>query len=359
MTELSLQQTACPVCGAAGFRRFLTGRDVRCGIDGLFSVVRCDTCRHLYMNPAPTAESLEACYPADYAPHLAGVTKPGAVADDGIHPQPGSSEPRGPATPWYLRYLPLKSVPGLRSLYYWMVDDRTQPVPSSRSVCPSAAATSIPVSPKALELGCSTGNYLAALHRRGWDVYGVELCAGPARAAREAGWNVHQGTLETAGLQDEAFDLIAGWMVLEHVPAPVTTIQKIHQLLRADGMLLLGVPNAACWQRSLFGANWYCLDLPRHLQHFSPAILRKLLEQAGFDQIEIVHHRTLPGLVGSLGIVIRRWFPSARLGGWMQRYPEQPRLLLQLLLFPLAIAFSLIRQGEGLTVKARKRASSS
>ncbi len=357
MTELSLQQTACPVCGAAGFRRFLAGRDVRCGIDGLFSVVRCDTCRHLYMNPAPTAESLEACYPSDYAPHLAGVTKPGAVAEDGIQSRPGSSERVGPARPWYLRYLPLKSVPGLRSLYYWLTDDRTQPVPLARSVCPSAAATRIPVSPKALELGCSTGNYLAALHRQGWEVYGVELCAEPARVACEAGWNVHQGTLETAGLQDEAFDLIAAWMVLEHVPEPVATIQTIHQLLRADGILLLGVPNAACWQRYLFGANWYCLDLPRHLQHFSPSILRKLLEQAGFDQIEIVHHRTLLGLVGSLGIVIRRWFPSARLGGWMQRYPEQPRLLLQLLLSPLAIAFSLIHQGEGLTVQARKRSA--
>ena len=357
MTELSLQQTACPVCGAAGFRRCLTGRDVRCGIDGHFSVVRCETCRHLYMNPAPTAKSLEACYPADYAPHRAAVTTPVASAGDIGDRQPNPSDPTGPARPWYLRYLPLKSVPGLRSLDYWLIDDRTQPVPSPQSVFRSAAGTSLPVCPKALELGCSTGTYLAALHRRGWDVSGVELCAGPAQVAREAGWNVHQGTLETVGLQNEAFDLMAAWMVLEHVPAPVTTLQKMHQLLRADGMLLLGVPNAACWQRYLFGAHWYCLDLPRHLQHFSPSILRTLLEQAGFDQIEIRHHRTLLGLVGSLGIVIRRWFPSARLGSWMQRYPEQPRLLLQLLLSPLAIALSLIDQGEGLTVTARKRAA--
>jgi SAM-dependent methyltransferase len=309
------------------------------------------------MNPAPTAESLEACYPADYAPHLAAVTQPAAIATDSRAPhfQHGTPELTTSETPWFLRYLPLKSVPGLRSLYYWLMDDRTQPIPATPTDC-LIAATNLPVPPRALELGCSTGNYLAALHRRGWDVYGVELCAGPARVAREAGWNVHQGTLETAGLQDETFDLIAAWMVLEHVPEPVTTIQTIHQLLRADGTLLLGVPNVACWQRYLFGANWYCLDLPRHLQHFSPSILRKLLEQAGFEQIEIVHHRTLLGLVGSLGIVIRRWFPAVRPGGWMQRYPEQPRLLLQLLLSPLAIACSLIRQGEGLTVKAKKRA---
>jgi len=308
------------------------------------------------MNPAPTTDSLEACYPADYAPHLAAVTSPGAVAEDAQQSQPDSAESVPSARPWYLRYLPLKSVPGLRSLYYWLMDDRTQPVPSAESCSTSEAATSGLVKPKALELGCATGNYLAALHRRGWDVQGVELCAGPARAACDAGWNVHQGTVDTAGLRHQSFDLIAAWMVLEHVPAPRETIQTIHQLLHPDGTVLLGVPNAACWQCSVFGASWYCLDLPRHLQHFTPAILRRMLEQAGFDRIEIVHHRTLLGLVGSLGIVIRRCFPLNRLGVWMQRYPEQPRVLLQLLLAPLAIALSLILQGEGLTVKARKRA---
>ena len=357
---LRLQQIDCPLCGAARSVELLQGRDVRCGIVGRFVVVRCIGCGHQYLNPAPTADSLEACYPVDYAPHVVVVPRVEAgatAAESGALDVAAATSGR----PWYLRYLPLKAIPGLRRLYYWLLDDWTQPVPAPAEISLGKVAVAAGSTehrraprPRALELGCATGSYLAALYRRGWDVEGVELCEGPARAAVSAGWTVHQGTLETASLADESFGLVAAWMVLEHVPRPVETLAAMQRLLRPGGLLLLGVPNAGCWQRWLFGADWYCLDLPRHLQHFSEARLRAVLERVGFEQIEVLHHRTLSGLVGSLGIVLQRWKILERPGRWLQGYPERPKLALQLLLAPLAIVLSLLGQGEGLTIRARK-----
>lgn len=359
--DLRLRTIECPLCGAARSVELLQGRDVRCGIVGRFVVVVCSACAHQYLNPAPGA--LEACYPADYAPHVAVVPRNEAEdtdAEAGVR----ASEAETAGRPWYLRYLPLKQIPGLRRLYYWLLDDRTQPVPPPEDLSVGDAADGAvrtdrlrAARARALEVGCATGSYLAALHRQGWAVQGVELCEGPARAAVAAGWTVHQGTLETAGLEDETFGLVAAWMVLEHVPRPVDTLAAMHRLLSPRGVLLLGVPNAGCWQRWLFGADWYCLDLPRHLQHFSEARLRAVLEGVGFEQIEVLHHRTLSGLVGSLGIVLRRWKILERLGRWLQGYPERPKLVLQLFLAPLAIVLSLLGQGEGLTIRARKGAS--
>jgi hypothetical protein len=62
----------------------------------------------------------------------------------------------------------------------------------------------------------------------------------------------------------------------------------------------------------------------------------------------------LIGLWGSIGNLLRRIRPHSRSGAWLQRYPEQPRLILQLLSAPVAIVLAWCGQGEGLTVSARR-----
>ena len=81
---------------------------------------------------------------------------------------------------------------------------------------------------------------------------------------------------------------------------------------------------------------------------------KAILEQAGFTGISIEQHRTLIGAWGSVGNLICRMLPHSRLGAWLQRYPEQPRLILQLLSAPVAIVLAWCGQGEGLTVSARR-----
>jgi len=337
MVQIRLADAACSLCGETESSIVFSGGDRRCALPGLFSVVRCRACDHLFMNPQPVPECIADCYPTDYSPHLATV--PGTARE---------SETK--YRPWYLRYLPLRYVPGLRSLYYWLTDDHAQPAPDASTDARGNRTTR----PRALELGCATGRYLHKLQKSGWEVQGIELCERPAQMAKEAGFIVHHGTLESANLTAETFDLITAWMVIEHVPSPRQTLLGLYRALRPGGQILLSVPNASCWQRYLFGKFWYCWDLPRHLQHFSPSSIRRTLELCGFQRVEIVHHRTLLSLAGSLGILILGIIPGSRLGMKLLKYPEQPRLAIQLLLAPLAILLSLLRQGEGLTVRAFK-----
>lgn len=340
MKALNLQTVSCPLCDEPACLPLLSGADVRCQIPGNFTVVCCRRCSHRYLNPQPADESLADCYPSDYAPHLAAPTM---SADAACSSQ--SDIPR--QRPWYLRWLPLRYVPGLRQLYYWLTDDRTQPVPLPRKASPGSVVT-------ALELGCAGGSWLVKLQAAGWSVCGVELCDGPAAAARRAGLNVFTGTLDSTHVEPQSCDLVAAWMVLEHTPRPRETLQQILRLLKPGGQVIFSVPNAACLEARLFGAAWYSLDLPRHLQHFDPATIVELLRQAGYEQITVEHHRTLIGAWGSAGIILNRMLPGNRLARWLQRYPEQPRLLLQLLSAPLAILLAWCRQGPGLTVSARR-----
>ena len=57
------------------------------------------------------------------------------------------------------------------------------------------------------------------------------------------------------------------------------------------GLSFLRVKNFAGWPRRWFGPDWYGLDLPRHLTHFTPSTLRQMLEKTGFRVLAMRHPR--------------------------------------------------------------------
>jgi SAM-dependent methyltransferase len=189
--------------------------------------------------------------------------------------------------------------------------------------------------------------------RRGWQVAGIELSPAAARACAARGHPVHAGPLETAPGNGGEFDLVTGWMVLEHLHDPVGGLRKLHSWTRPGGWLALSVPNAACRERRWFGDAWFPLQLPNHLYHFTPATLRRMLQRAGWEVRRIALQRNLSDLIASAGYVLqdRRRLPAlARL---MVSYPWRGGRL-NLALLPLSVPLSLLGQTGRMTVWARK-----
>ena len=132
---------------------------------------------------------------------------------------------------------------------------------------------------RVLDVGCGRGVLLHGFKEAGADVLGIE---------REgAGFDQIDG-IENLSLDDlleagRRFDLIVIWHVLEHLPDPVDCLRKCRQLLVDGGSLFIEVPNFASFQSRLFKSNWFHLDLPRHLFHFTPGSLQKQLNAEGFE----------------------------------------------------------------------------
>lgn len=367
--DIRTQRIDCPLCSSAQFTEIVQAQDPQWGISGLFQVVRCSSCGHDYMNPAPVLDSLAACYPANYGPHQnlpSGSFPEDDVENDRSIDGAVSSQEQGQLSekqadgsaqrPWFLRIIPLKKVPGLRRFYFWLMDDRSQVFPSIEEG-QGRATDSEGAGLKAFELGCAAGAYLQKLHQAGWCVEGLEPGIEAAKKAQQAGLNVRQGLLSEQTYSVDDYDWIAMWMVLEHVPDPVQTLQQLHRMLRPGGTIGLSVPNAGCWEPMVFGRHWDAWDLPRHLQHFRPKTIRNLLETCGFTDIRIQHQRSVLNVIGSLGVWWTSVFPQSRLGEWLRRYPHRPRLWLQLLCAPVAIGLAFIRQGGRLTITATKSQS--
>ncbi|WP_186775448.1 class I SAM-dependent methyltransferase [Rubripirellula tenax] len=239
----------------------------------------------------------------------------------------------------------MKRIPGLRAFFYWLMDDRGQPLPSWPEKFDQGP-------PRVLELGCSTGAYLGRLADAGWQGVGIEPSLVASQKARESGYAVHTGVLDDVQLSPRSFDAICAWMVLEHTIDPVDTLQLFARLLRPGGQLLLSVPNAGCWEPKVFRKYWYVWESPRHLHHFDPKRLQKLLQDTGYPDVQVVHQRNVLNIIGSIGIFLKRFQSTARLGQRIMRYPDSPRLPVQLLLAPIAQALALFGQAGRLTIIA-------
>ncbi len=133
-----------------------------------------------------------------------------------------------------------------------------------------------------LEVGCACGFLLEAARQRGFAPRGVEMSAWASAYARDVyHLDVHTGSIESAALPPESFDVAVMADVIEHLTDPRRTIRHIHRVLRPGGRLLLLTPDVGSAVARLFGPRWWGL-LDDHYVYFSRRTLRAFLESEEF-----------------------------------------------------------------------------
>ncbi len=132
-----------------------------------------------------------------------------------------------------------------------------------------------------LEIGCSTGDLLNFFRRRKGvllkNLAGVEPEPEAANYARRAfGLNIFP-SLSDATVGERRFDRIVLWHTLEHIHAIHETLDYAAQQLAPGGVLIIALPNPESFDAKHYKENWIAWDAPRHLYHFPPGTLEKLL----------------------------------------------------------------------------------
>lgn len=171
-----------------------------------------------------------------------------------------------------------------------------------------AAATGAGRGRRLLDVGCGDGAFLLGARGKGWKVTGTEM--NPA-LARAAGLDVRETIDET---QAEApFDCITLWHSLEHMRDPQATLKSLAERLVPGGSLVVAVPDAEGLQARVFGAGWFHLDVPRHLYHFGPISLKRLLAASGFAIVRRWHQELEYDLFGWSQSALNRLMPAPNL----------------------------------------------
>ncbi len=127
-----------------------------------------------------------------------------------------------------------------------------------------------------LDVGCGTGSFLSVMKDGGWTVKGLEPDDKARALALQKGLDVSDNST-LFSLPRASFDAITLWHVLEHVHELHSYLEQLRKLLKPGGFLFIAVPNYTSGDAMHYGAEWAAYDVPRHLYHFSPASMKKLL----------------------------------------------------------------------------------
>jgi ubiquinone/menaquinone biosynthesis C-methylase UbiE len=153
----------------------------------------------------------------------------------------------------------------------------------------------VPRGARVLDVGCGAGEFAYALREAGAVPIGVDVAREPLRRAAQRDPALDLRLWAPGAplpLDDASVDIAWAGEVLEHVVDLAPWLSEVRRVVRPGGELLLSTPHhgpgrliALALSRRRFAEHFE----PRgdHVRFFSPATLRGLLEDLGFDVLEL------------------------------------------------------------------------
>ncbi len=144
-----------------------------------------------------------------------------------------------------------------------------------------------------LDIGCGTGEFLEDARKCGWQAEGLESSRSAAEYARDKkNLPVHHATLQTAPFPLQSFDIVTLLDVLEHLRRPREEMLRVNGLLKKEGIVVVRLPNTnfhlfKCRICHVLRVHDYGLQMKYHLNHFTPATIKKLLRSTGFEPLRV------------------------------------------------------------------------
>jgi len=237
----------CPVCGADRFAAYASGHDyelLTCRNEWRF--VKCESCSHVWLNPRPAISTLPVIYPPTYYAYNY-ANQVNVIARKGKE---------------FLDRGKMQSI--LKRL---------------------------PTPPKSfVDVGCGEGRFLRVMEKQGLDrsnIYGLELDENVVAPLAKEGYKAYCRRVEDCTeIGGNSIDLATMFHVIEHVDDPAAVTRKVASWLSPGGVFAIETPNLDSLDARKFKPHfWGGYHIPRHWNLFTPATLKKLLEDAGLNVI--------------------------------------------------------------------------
>ncbi|MBI3192855.1 MAG: class I SAM-dependent methyltransferase [Ignavibacteriae bacterium] len=241
--KIDANNSVCGICGGRNLDHLFWSTDFsRKTTQEQWSVSQCKDCTIVQTTPRPSIEELSRYYPDFYYP----------IGDV--------------STKYFKRYI----------MRYQK--DKVEKISRFRR------------NGKVLDIGCGVGFFLKEASDTGYESEGIELSSLAANIGKER-WKLEivNSDFLSYPYSPSTFDIVTLWHVLEHFDQPVKVLQKVNQILKPGGLLVIAVPNIQSIQAKIFRSHWYGVDVPRHLYHFTPASLTSIVEPCGF-KVDFVDH---------------------------------------------------------------------
>ena len=295
----------CRICNNTEIKPILSGLQTRLG--EVYSLMQCSACAFISTHPLPDPNSLKKYYDQDYWQNSAGKT--GSLLD----------------TFYKLR------MHGI--------------IKAIKKMTPPGS--------RIMDWGAGDGALLRLIEAEGFEGVGIDIYS-----VESPNRKLINSSIQDAPFQHEFFDAITCFHVLEHVDDPVLSLKKAIRFLKPGGILIFEVPNIESVGFKLLKRNWYPLDIPVHINHFSLSVLQRILDTVGKNQIrhiEYFSHRHSPSSI--LLSVLPAISPPRVRAKHSGNFPAPLMalyLFLQLISYPFALIEALMHRGEILRMYVQK-----
>ncbi|OWK74963.1 methyltransferase type 11 [Flavobacteriaceae bacterium JJC] len=134
---------------------------------------------------------------------------------------------------------------------------------------------------KVLDYGCGAGEFLKFIEED-FTTYGFE----PNEAARNfASQKVSKTKIlsEIDSIENGSLDAITLWHVFEHIENQQYMLDKFHNKLKNNGLLIIAVPNPTSYDAKRYKEYWAAYDVPRHIYHFTKTGMINLMNNENWE----------------------------------------------------------------------------
>jgi len=231
----------CPICSKKKIiiKYNKTLYDDRYGYRGLYSLLKCKNCLHIWLDANFSPRELESLY-TDFYPRSE------LKVED---------------------YKPSVPAEGFSA---WLNGAKR------------SAYTHVPENVKVLDIGCGFCETLGYHSMRGCEVYGVEADANAAKAAERYNFKVHIGLFNHEMFQPEFFDYVTLDQVIEHAANPLEMLSGVSKILKKGGVAIISTPNSSGLFAKILGRFWLHWHVPYHLHQFSFNSMEFAAKKCGF-----------------------------------------------------------------------------
>ena len=104
-----------------------------------------------------------------------------------------------------------------------------------------------------------------------------------AEICKNKGFDVRAMCLEDIESEENSYDLLSAFELLEHLFDPVSFLKNAYSLLKPGGYIFLTTLNGKGFDISVLWERSKSIAPPHHLNFFNPISIRHLLEKEGFE----------------------------------------------------------------------------
>lgn len=145
-----------------------------------------------------------------------------------------------------------------------------------------------------LDIGCAFGPFLSAAADRGFKCYGLDVSEDAVEYINKNldGIKAVSTPFESFNPEEafkcRGFDIISLWYVIEHFREPSLVLKRIHTLINSGGILAVSTPNGRGVSGTLNRKHFLNISPDDHYTIWDRKSARKILTNAGFNQIRFV-----------------------------------------------------------------------